>query len=346
MFFTVYHWYPTNGRMGQGSEAHADPSPHDTLMGRRGCALDPSYACHQPLTTNHPLNPRQALLVALFATLLFSSGPTSVRIVHLDSIALGICRLALASLGMTTLLAYRWPESRTSLQQWNWRTTKALMLLGFAFSIHWLLLFLSIRIANATIGAIGFSTYGVHLIVLGWLLGRGQVTGFDLAGLLLACVGTWLLIPEFSFQNEHTLGLVVGIFSGLAAAMLPLLHHHYADIDGNLRAWGQFTFAMPVFLCCLPWARWEFHPGDWLMIVYLGLVLALVGHGLWVHAVTVLSTTTTSILSYLYLPLSLIISYLILDEKMAGRALLGVGLVLVANALVLVSQTRRGTLKV
>jgi len=246
---------------------------------------------------------------------------------------------------MTALLAFRWSKTRTFLQQWNWRTTKALVLLGFVFSIHWLLLFFSIRIGNATIGAIGFSTYGVHLIVLGWLLGRAQVTGIDLAGLLLACVGTWLLIPEFSFQNNHTLGLVVGIGSGLVGAVLPLLHQRFADIDSNLRAWGQFTFAMPVFLCFLPWARWEFQSGDWLIVVYLGLGLALVGHGLWVHAVTALSTTTTSILSYLYLPLSLVMSFVTLGEKMAGRALLGVGLILVANALVLVSQSRRGALK-
>ena len=246
---------------------------------------------------------------------------------------------------MTVLLAFRWPETRRSLQRWNWRTTRALLLLGLAFGVHWLLLFLSIRIANATVGAIGFSTYGVQLIVLGWLLGRSQVTGIDLAGLLLACVGTWLLIPEFDFRNDYTLGLVVGILSGFAAAILPLLHQHYADINSNLRAWGQFTFAQLVFVCCLPWARWEFQEGDWLMILYLGLGLALVGHGLWVHAVTALSTTTTSILSYLYLPLSLILSFLVLGEKLAGRSLLGVGLVLVANALVLVSQSRRGTLK-
>ncbi len=246
---------------------------------------------------------------------------------------------------MTALLAYRWPQTRTSLQLWNWRTTKALLLVGFVFGIHWLLLFSSIRMASATIGAIGFSTYGVHLIVLGWLLGRAQVTGIDIAGLLFACVGTWLLIPEFNFQNEYTLGLVVGILSGFTAAVLPLLHQHYADIDSNLRAWGQFTFAVPVFLCCLPWARWEFESSDWLMIVYLGLGIALVGHGLWVHAVTALSTTTTSILSYLYLPLSLVMSFVMLGEKMAGRALLGTAIVLVANALVLFSQARRGALK-
>jgi len=39
-------------------------------------------------------------------------------------------------------------------------------------------------------------------------------------------------------------------------------------------------------------------------------------------------------------------SYLAFGEKMAGRALLGTAIVLVANALVLVSQTRCGTLEI
>ncbi|MGI9428438.1 MAG: DMT family transporter [Bythopirellula sp.] len=288
--------------------------------------------------------PRQALHTALFAVLLFASAPTCVRSVHLDAIALGLCRLGLASLGMTVFLGFRWSDTRKSVQPCSWRTTYALLLLGLTFGVHWLAFFLSIKVASAAIGTIGFSTYGLWLIVLGWLLGRGQVTRFDLLGLVLACVGTWLLIPEFSFQNEYTLGLMIGIFSGLTAAVLPIMHQHYADIDGNLRAWGQFTFAMLVFAASQPWAKWEVQAGDVPLILYLGLGIALVGHGLWVHAVTALSTTTTSILSYLYLPISLIMGFVFLGEKLAGRALAGTSLVLIANALVLVSQHRRGTL--
>ncbi len=247
---------------------------------------------------------------------------------------------------MTGVLLWHWPRTRTHLRQWNRRTSQALLWMGLAFGIHWVLFFLSIKMASAAIGAIGFSTYGVWLIVLGWLLGRGQVTAKDMLGLLLACLGTWLLIPEFSFENQHTIGLVIGVLSGLAAAALPLLHQHYADLDGNLRAWGQFTFAIPIFLCLQPWAKWEVLPSDWqfyewLLILHLGLGIAFVGHGLWVHAVTALSTTTTSILSYLYLPMSLVMGYFTLGEKLAGRALVGVVLVLVANALVISSRANR-----
>ena len=126
----------------------------------------------------------------------------------------------------------------------------------------------------------------------------------------------------------------------MAAAVLPLLHQRYADVDGNLRTWGQFTFALPVFLCFLPQAQWQAQPSDLLLILYLGLVVTLVGHGLWIQAITVLSTTTTSVLSYLYLPGSLLFGYVALGEKLSGRMLLGTFCVLVANALVLWSQAK------
>jgi len=135
---------------------------------------------------------------------------------------------------------------------------------------------------------------------------------------------------------------VIGILSGLAAAVLPLLHQHHEEINVHVRAWGQFTFALPVFCLLWPLTDWSIRPSEIPLLLYLGLGIALVGHGMWVHVTTVLSTTTISIISYLYLPCSLIFGYLLLgdSEKLTGWALVGTVLVLIANALVLWSQTR------
>ena len=265
-----------------------------------------------------------------------------MRLVHLNAYTLGIVRLGLASLGMTVLLCARGELSWNRLRELDRTTWRVLISVGLMFGIHWLLFFSSIKLASAAVGAIGFSTYGLHLLLLGWLLGFGTVGKWDLLGLALACGGTYLLIPEFSLENTQTLGLIIGILSGLAAAMLPLLHQQHAAVDANLRAWGQFTFALPVFLLLWPLTDWHILPRDIPLILYLGLVIALVGHGMWVHVTSVLSTTVISVLSYLYLPCSLLFAFLLLgeSEKLTGRTLMGTILVLLANGLVLWSQHR------
>ena len=255
----------------------------------------------------------------------------------MNTYTLGITRLALASVGMMALLLW---QRRFLPSSWSARTWKAMLLVGVAFGIHWLLFFMSIKLASAAIGTIGFSTYGIQLLVLGWLMGLGRITFFDLLGLALATTGTLLLVPNFSLQDEHTLGLIAGVLSGLAAASLPLLHQKFADVDNSLRTWGQFTFALPIFFLFWSGTEWKIAPSDVLLVLYLGLGVALVGHGLWIQAVTSLSTTTTSVLSYLYLPGSLVFGYFAIGEELSGRMLIGAGCVLAANALVLWRHTK------
>jgi len=290
------------------------------------------------------LNPKQALFGALLATLVFASAPSCIRAVQLDAISLGIVRLALASAGMTVVLLVRRKLTLAELRSWSRQTWKAMLLVGLAFGCHWILFFLSIKIGGAAIGAIGFSSYGVQLLLFGWLLGFSRVTRLDLVGLCIALVGTVLLFPEFDLQNEQTLGLAIGILSGTLAACLPLLHQRHVAVDADLRTWGQFVVGLAVFLALWPYAKWEFRMGDLGLILYLGLLVAWLGHGMWVRVSTILSTTTISILTYLYLPAALLISFLTLGEKLSGRMLIGVVLVLIANALVLGNQVRNRTL--
>lgn len=280
--------------------------------------------------------------MAFLAVVIFSSAPACVKLVSLNTTTQGVVRLGLASMGMTLFLVAKRKLTWAGFQRWDRRTWWALTWMGLAFGLHWLLFFSSIKLANAAIGAIGFSTYGFHLLLLGWVLGFGKVGMLDIAGLVLACVGTYLLIPEFSFQNNHTLGLVVGILSGLAAAVLPIIHQRNTQIDVHIRAWGQFTFALPLFFVLWPYTEWTIVPQEIPLILWLGLGIALLGHSMWVHVSTELSTTTVSILSYLYLPTSLIFGYLVLgdSERLSGRMLVGTTLVLIANALVLWSQAK------
>ena len=291
------------------------------------------------------MTPQQALLGALLATLVFSSAPACIRAVSLDTVSLGIVRLGMASAAMTCVLIVQRKLTLAELRSWSVHTWKVMFLVGLAFGIHWVLFFLSIKVGGAAVGAIGFSTYGIQLLLLGWLLGLSRVTRLDLIGLALAIMGTILLAPEFSWDNQHTQGLVIGIASGFFAACVPLLHQRHSKVDVHLRTWGQFVVSLLVFVCLCPYAKWDFRSSDIPLLLYLGLFVAWLGHGLWIRVTTVLSTTTLSILTYLYLPSSLAISFLTLGERLAPQMLVGTAFVLAANAIVLWNQAKSRALE-
>jgi drug/metabolite transporter (DMT)-like permease len=262
----------------------------------------------------------------LIALMLFGSVPCTVRFIALDSIAIGIVRLGLSAIGLGVLLLGT--KKLVQMSAREWRLTA---LAGLAFGFHWLFYFLGIKLSSASMGALGFSTYGVQLIVLGWVLRLNPVRVTDLVGVGLAVFGSVLVIPEFSLESKYTLGLLSGILSGTFYAVLPIIHQKNKSVPDDLRAWGQFAFAFLVFLPLLSYAQWEASLFEWGLAVYLALVVTLIGHTLWVHASTALPTTTTSIISYLYLPTAIHLGWSLLGEELTLQMLLGAACILIGN---------------
>jgi len=262
----------------------------------------------------------------------------------MNAVALGIARLGVAAIGMTIILATKRKLSRAAFPPWPSRQWVVLATIGVCFGLHWLFYFLSIKTANASLGALSFSTYGIQLVALGWLLRLTKVHTWDVGGIVLAMAGAVLIIPRLDFDSDKTIGVLYGILSGTWYAFLPVLHQRNSQIDVDLRTWAQFTFAWPVFLVFFSQSEWHGGRSDWLILLYLSVVVTLLGHALWVHATTALSTTTTSVLSYLYVPMAMVSGWLLLDEEITGRMTFGATCIIAGNAITLWSQARRKAL--
>jgi drug/metabolite transporter (DMT)-like permease len=290
-----------------------------------------------------PTLSRSALISALVATVLFGSVPACIRVVHLDSIAIGIVRLTLGTLGMAAIMA---AQRRRALHEFFAQLRRerwVLVAMGLLFGVHWLTYFLSIKWSSASIGTLGFSTFGAQLPLLGWACGFGRPSRAAFVGVGLAFAGTWLCLPShelsaiWSTGGEHSIasGLAIGVLSGSAYAFLPLLHQRHAHMDHETRTWAQFAWALPVFLPLAPWGTWTFNWLDVLLLVHLGLVVTLIGHLLWVKATTELPIETTSVLSYLQLPVTLAMNWLLVSEGLTLLMFAGATLIVVANVLAL-----------
>src|SRR5690606_31534458 len=108
----------------------------------------------------------------------------------------------------------------------------------------WLFYFWGIKLGGAAIGALGFSTYGVQLALLGRILKLNELRPGHVAALTLALTGSALIMVEPGSSEHATLGLLSGIVSGTFYAALPVLHQRHRSIPNDIRALGQFSFAL------------------------------------------------------------------------------------------------------
>ena len=271
---------------------------------------------------------------AAIALVLFGCIPVVVRGVSANAYTIGIVRLAIATLGLAALM-----KLRGELRGVAPRDLGRLAVIGLLFFGHWLTLFLGIKISSASIGAIGLSTYGAHLLILGAITGA-RVRWTDVVAVLIAVAGALLVVPSFDLRNETALGMLLTSSSALMYASLPLFHQRWSHIRTSTRALGQFAFALVFFLFFAGKAEWTLSARDWAGLLFLAIGVTLIGHSLWVSVTTRLSPSATSILYYANIPIAIALSAALLGERLTPRSAIGAAMIIGAGVLGLASHTR------
>ena len=276
------------------------------------------------------------ILIGVIAILTMSAVPVLVKSTDANAYTVGIARLGIAVLAFMPLVLLRGHLLRLSGKQWL-----QLLIIGLVFGLHWLTYFLSIKLATAAIAALTILTYSVQYLVLAYLFNGERVAGVEWLAIAVCFTGCLVVSPEFSLENDISLGIAVGLFSALLYAIMPLLHQRASAIGTLERTWGQFFFALLVFLPLLGWTNWDLGQTDWYQLLVLGLLCTVVSHGLWVKSTTELPAIYSSMIYYLYLPGALIGSALFLGEPMTPIKIVGCSMVLGSSALLSLYRYRR-----
>lgn len=266
------------------------------------------------------------LVTALLAVLSMSVVPLLIRSTAANEITIGLVRIAIAMLCMSPFVLWRGTLRGLSRREWI-----GLALLGVVFGFHWLSYFTSIKMAGAAIGALSVSTYGIHLLLLNWRIKGIAIRPAEWLAVLLCFAGVVLIAPSFDLGDSVTIGMLIGIGAGFLYACMPLLHQRIVTVPTFGRAWAQFGFAALVFLPLLPLTSWELAASDWWYLLTLGILCTVVGHTLWVKSSTELPPVITSVAYYLYVPITMVGSFFVLDEKITPRMVTGAGLIISAN---------------
>lgn len=280
--------------------------------------------------------PPRLILVGVIAVLTMSAVPVLVKSTDANAYTVGIARLGIAVLAFMPLVLLRGHLLRLNGKQWL-----QLLIIGLVFGLHWLTYFFSIKLATAAIAALTILTYSVQYLVLAYLFNGERVAGVEWLAIAVCFAGCLVVSPEFSLENDISLGIAVGFFSALLYAVLPLLHQRARAIGTLERTWGQFFFALLVFLPLQGSANWDLDHTDWYQLLVLGLLCTVVSHGLWVKTTTELPAIYSSMIYYLYLPGALIGSALFLGEPMTPIKIVGCTMVFGSSAALSLHRYRR-----
>ena len=270
---------------------------------------------------------------AFIAILLFGCIPVVIKMVSANPYTIGIFRLAVATLVFAAFLAMRGELRRVTRDD-----LIRLAVIGFLFFGHWLTLFFAVKVSSASIGAIGLSTYGVDLLLLGIFFAGERPRPIVIVAVLLAGIGAVLVVPTFDLSNATALGMLLSCVSALMYASLPLLHQRWSHISTGIRTLGQFAFALLFFSLFITKTNWNLTVRDWAGLLFLAIGVTLIAHSLWVRVTTRLAPSATSILYYANIPIAISLSVLILGEPITVRTMSGAALIITSGLIGLAAR--------
>ena len=269
------------------------------------------------------------IVTAVVATLIMGTVPVLIKSVSANPVTIGLVRLVI-TVGLMSLILSIFFRSRFSTLR-SMSNILGLTAIGVVFGFHWLSYFVSIKMSTASLGAIGVSTFGIHLLILNWLIKGQKISLLNILMIALCFIGCLLVVPEYSLSNSLTVGLCFGVLSGFFYACLPLLHQRVQHIDTVVRVWAQTAFAFLIFLPLSGQSEWNLSGDDWFKLLILGFFCTLVAHSLWVKASTELPGIVTSLIYYLYIPTAVVLSAIFLNEQINIKMIIGGSLILFSN---------------
>ena len=260
--------------------------------------------------------------------------PVLVNMIEANEITIGIARLSIGAVGIAIIAGFK---KQQLLKKEN---LKWLLLLGFVFAIHWYTYFKALKMATPSLGAIGISTFGIHLLFLNRFFFGKKLQLADFIAVGAAFGGVVLATPNSQIEPDHFYGFLIAIFSGFLYALLPIINRKASHLTTEQKAFGQFGFGLLFFVWFIPWGNWQLSQFDWFGLLVLGIVCTLLAHTLWVKVSSELPSTITATVYYFYVPIAIAYSYFLIDEELTVQKLAGAGLIIAANVAVVLLHHR------
>ena len=252
-----------------------------------------------------------------------------VRFIPMASAGIAFCRGVLGCIFLLALMALT--GKKLNLEDMK-RNGWILALSGAAIGINWILLFESYRYTTVAIATICYYLAPAFVTLASPLVGE-KLTVKKLVCIGVALVGMVFVSGVLQGNQESSfLGIVLGVGAAVFYASVILLNKKLSPIgayDKTLCQLGAASVVVAPYILLTGGIYFgDMAPVSWIMLAVLGVVHTGFAYALYFGAIRDVNAQTAAILSYLDPVLSILLSALILRERLDIFSLIGAMLIL------------------
>ena len=252
-----------------------------------------------------------------------------VRFIPMASAGIAFCRGVLGCIFLLALMALT--GKKPNLEDMK-RNGWVLAISGAAIGINWILLFESYRYTTVAIATICYYLAPAFVTLASPLVGE-KLTVKKLVCIGVALVGMVFVSGVLQGNQESSfLGVVLGVGAAVFYASVILLNKKLYPIgayDKTLFQLGAASVVVAPYILLTGGIYFgDMAPVSWIMLAVLGVVHTGFAYALYFGAIRDVNAQTAAILSYLDPVLSILLSALILRERLDIFSLIGAMLIL------------------
>lgn len=245
-----------------------------------------------------------------------------------------------SALTVVLLAAFIWYK-KINLKITSKNDLKTILISGLFMGTHWVTYFYALKLSGVAIGMLSMFTYPIITVFLEPLFFKTRLNYIHVFLGLLVLVGIYFLTPEFSIENNVSLGILFGVFSAVFYSIRNILmKKKVANYHGSM-----LMFYQMVIISLLLWPvlfLFEATPttNDWLGLGALALFTTAVGHTLFVLSMKNFNIGAISIMSSIQPIYGILFGILFLSEIPAPTTLIG-GFLIILTVIIESIQTNK-----
>lgn len=279
------------------------------------------------------MNKKQALISVNLAVFLFATAAPIAKGIRIPSIGITFGRVFFSSI--TLLLFCLITRQKIRLKK---KSHLALLLAsGMVLALHWWSFLESAQISTVAISTITFSTFPLFVTFLEPLVFQEKLHRENVLVAIIVLIGVFVTIPEFTLANQMSRGILVGMISSLAYAILAVLNRflsgHYQSTVVSLCEQGTAALVLaPVVLTM------SLHPtgAELGLLLFLGIATTALAHTIFINSLKHISAGLAGIIASMESVYGIVIALAALGEIPSAREIIGaviiIGAVVFAQA--------------